>query len=108
MFLSALYTIFAVLLFLCHAGEEKSILRMSADGVHMHDAASGVEFVSTATNKTPLVGVVTPTPGVVTPGVMGGDPVHHHHSHTSAGTTSALGATDGFITMDNSSQGTSE
>jgi hypothetical protein len=88
MFLSALYTIFAVLLFLCHAGEEKSILRIS-DGVH-HDGTTGVG------NQTPLISVA---PGV---GASVGDHARHH-SHASA---TALG--DGFITMDNSSQGTSE
>jgi len=84
MFLSALYTIFAVLLFLCHAGEEKSLIRILDDN-----------------NQTPLVSV---TPGVV--GASVGD-AHHRHSHSHA-TTTALGDSPGFITMDNSSQGTSE
>jgi hypothetical protein len=77
---------------------------MSSDGVHIHETNGyhdhgGVEFVSTATNKTPLVGVVT-TSGVV------GDHHHHHHHHHSHSSGGALG--DGFITMDNSSQGTND
>jgi hypothetical protein len=107
MFLSALYTIFAVLLFLCHAGEEKCTLRLS-DGLmhhhHLHDSTGGVEFVGTATNKTPLVSVVT-TPGFAGTGMVG-DHHHLHHHRTHSTGPSALG--DGFITMDNSSQGTTE
>ena len=68
MFLSALYTIFAILLFLCYAGEES--LREGAE------SDAGVNQ-----RKTPLVSVTTTDP-------------HHIDS-------------PGFITMDNSSQGTS-
>jgi hypothetical protein len=95
MFLSALYTIFAVLLFLCHAGEEKSLLRINGDGVH-HDGTPGV---GVSHNQTPLVSV-THT-GV---GASMGESHHRHAQHT----TTALGDSPGFITMDNSSQGTSE
>ncbi|KAG7348577.1 hypothetical protein IV203_017282 [Nitzschia inconspicua] len=101
MFLSALYTVFAVLLFLCHAGEEKSLLRYSGDGVH-HDGTPGV---GVSHNKTPLVGV-TAHAGVGTS--MGESHHHHHHHHHTQHTTTALGDSPGFITMDNSSQGTSE
>jgi hypothetical protein len=90
MFLSALYTIFAVLLFLCHAGEEKSLLRVfNGDGVH-HDGTPGV---AVSHNNTPLVSV---THGTTTMG--------ESHRHP----TTALGNSPGFITMENSSQGTSE
>ena len=93
MFLSALYTIFAVLLFLCHAGEEKSLLRLNGgDGVH-HD---GVNVVSH--NQTPLVSM---THNVVARNER--PPVY-----PTTELTTALGESPGFITMDNSSQGTSE
>jgi len=73
-FLSALYTIFSVLFFLCHANEEKAILRLEEnDGT--------IAMVGVVSKSTPLVGM--------------------HHS-------SQLGNSPGFITMDNSSQGTSE
>jgi hypothetical protein len=88
MFLSALYTIFAVLLFLCHAGEEKSLLRkINGDGVH-HDGTPGV---AVSHNNTPLVSVKH--------GTTMGESRHP---------TTALGDSPGFITMENSSQGTSE
>lgn len=96
MFLSALYTIFAVLLFLCHAGEEKSLLRInSGDGVH-HDGTPGV---GVSHNQTPLVGVTHTSVGATM-----GEAHHRHAQHT----TTALGDSPGFITMENSSQGTSE
>ena len=92
MFLSALYTIFAVLLFLCHAGEEKSYLRApNGDGVH-HDGTPGV---GVSHSQTPLV-----HSGV---GAAMGES-HHRTQHS----TTALGDSPGFITMENSSQGTSE
>ena len=98
-FLSALYTIFAVLLFLCHAGEEQSILRVEQGtgggvgiGTHMGNAPG-------RTKTTPLVGKIVDRGrrgGVG--GVVG-----------QLGQTSTLGdGARGFITMDNSSQGTSE
>mmetsp|Transcript_28910 Transcript_28910/g.62006 ORF Transcript_28910/g.62006 Transcript_28910/m.62006 type:complete len:318 (-) Transcript_28910:2284-3237(-) len=98
-FLSALYTIFAVLLFLCHAGEEQSILRVEQGtgggvgiGTHMGNAPG-------MTKTTPLVGKIVDRGrrgGVG--GVVG-----------QLGQTSTLGdGARGFITMDNSSQGTSE
>ena len=93
MFLSALYTIFAVLLFLCHAGEEKSLLRVNGDGVH-HDGTPGV---GVSHNQTPLVSVTH----------HHGTTMSEHHTHTQH-TTTALGDSPGFITMENSSQGTSE
>lgn len=69
MFLSALYTIFAVLLFLCYATEDS----------HMDQATD----VANAHNKTPLVSV------------------------TGATTDQRQLDSPGFITMENSSQGTS-
>ena len=91
MFLSALYTIFAVLLFLCHAGEEKSLLRLNGgDGVH-HDG--GV-----AHNQTPLVSMTH----------NGTRRNERPPVYPTTELTTALGESPGFITMDNSSQGTSE
>jgi hypothetical protein len=94
MFLSALYTIFAVLLFLCHAGEEKSLLRLNGDGVH-HDGVMGV-----AHNQTPLVSMSNAR--------NNGDSYDRPPVYPTTELTTALGDSPGFITMDNSSQGTSE
>lgn len=91
-FLSSLYTIFAVLLFLCHAGEEQSILRIGqgrggvglGTHLHHHNHSRGrhqLETINTNRNATPLV--ISSAGGVVN-------------------------NTDGFITMDNSSQGTND
>jgi len=86
-FLSALYTIFAVLLFLTHAGEEQAIMRIE-------QGAGGVGIGSHVTNSIPgAPGNTTPLVGV------GGKRLR--------ATTLGDGAR-GFITMDNSSQGTSE
>ena len=82
-FLCALYTIFAVLLFLCHANEEQSLLRIErGDG--------GVGIGRHVGNNIPVPGKTTPLVGV---GVSG-KRIH--------------GDVQGFITMENSSQGTSE
>jgi hypothetical protein len=70
MFLSALYTIFAILLFLCHASDEVQ----SEGGVENYDTGTG--------HTNPLVTVTT-----------AGDQRHMD--------------SPGFITMENSSQGTS-
>lgn len=90
-FLSALYSIFAVLLFLCHAGEEQSILRIQQGnggvGIGRRINTIGGNFTSASGNTTPLVGV-------------GGN--------GRLQTTTLGDAARGFITMDNSSQGTSE
>mmetsp|Transcript_22058 Transcript_22058/g.61349 ORF Transcript_22058/g.61349 Transcript_22058/m.61349 type:complete len:324 (-) Transcript_22058:804-1775(-) len=102
MFLSALYTIFAVLLFLCHAGEEQSIRRIeqgSGVGIGRH-----VGVGTGHSNTTPLVGLGM---GVVDSSVV-------DRSYDSALTVGVVGGTAlgdgarGFITMDNSSQGTAE
>ena len=88
-FLSAMYTIFAVLLFLCHAGEEQSILRIkqgSGDfGIGSH--------VNTIRNGIPVPGATTPLVGV---------------SGKRLQTTTLGDGTRGFITMDNSSQNSSQ
>lgn len=88
-FLSALYTIFAVLLFLCHAGEEQSILR-----IEQGSGGVGIgSHVNTIRNGIPAPGATTPLVGV---------------SGKRLQTTTLGDGTRGFITMDNSSQGTSE
>ena len=88
-FLSALYSIFAVLLFLCHAGEEQSILRIERgdDGVGIG------RHVSPIRTNIPVPGKMTPLVGV------GGKRLK---------TTTLRDGARGFITMDNSSQGTSD
>lgn len=85
-FLSALYTIFSVLFFLCHAGEEKAILRLEEnDGT--------IAMVGMSSKSTPLVGVYH----------------HHHHLDPHHSTPLSMNMNNpGFITMDNSSQGTSD
>jgi len=86
-FLAALYTIFAVLLFLCHAGEEQSLLRIEQGtggvGIGTH--------VNTIGNSIPAPGKTTPLVGV---------------SGKRLQTTTLGDDVGGFITMDNSSQGT--
>lgn len=145
MFLSALYTIFAVLLFLCHAGEDgfnpltgppsTKMTMMMMENVGVGVGVGGVlesEAVgSTGHSKTsPLVVGVSGTSG------NGGDdylgmhhhmhhPMHHHrqqyhqmhhqmqqmHGHTMTSVHpghTMVTDSPGFITMENSSQGTSE
>mmetsp|Transcript_9949 Transcript_9949/g.20723 ORF Transcript_9949/g.20723 Transcript_9949/m.20723 type:complete len:297 (-) Transcript_9949:434-1324(-) len=88
-FLSALYTIFAVLLFLCHAGEEQSILRIERGG-----GGVGIgSHMSSIRNGIPAPGKTTPLVGV------GGKRLQ---------TTTLGDGEQGFITMDNSSQGTAD
>jgi len=89
-FLSALYTIFAVLLFLCHAGEEQSLLRIERETGGVGIGSNG----SPAPGKTtPLVGVGGKSRGVGVGRLQ---------------TTTLGDGARGFITMDNSSQGTAE
>jgi len=88
-FLAALYSIFAVLLFLCHAGEEQSILR-----IERGDGGVGIgSHMNTIRTNIPVPGKMTPLVGV------GGKRLQ---------TTTLRDGARGFITMDNSSQGTSE
>ena len=98
MFLSALYTIFAILLFLCYAGEEKNPHHQSQNNATYHHTGQIGDGV--ASHPKPLV----------TPGTIG--------SSVTPGAGSALneqrqmhpmdmdGGNPGFITMENSSQGT--
>jgi hypothetical protein len=88
-FLSALYTIFAVLFFLCHAGEEKAILRLEEnDGTVAMVGIVGSKHHHHVSSSTPLVGVLS----------------SHHDPHR----PTPLVNSTGFITMENSSQGTSD
>lgn len=95
-FLSALYTIFAVLLFLCHAGEEQSLLRIERGtggvgiGSHVNTIRNGIPAPG---KTTPLVGVGGKSRGVGVGRLQ---------------TTTLGDGALGFITMDNSSQGTLE
>ena len=100
-FLSALYTIFAVLLFLCHAGEEQSIFSIeqgSGVGRHLNSIPNHgrgqLSTVELSSSKT--------TPLVVSSVV--GNTVGHQHQTSST----LVNSTPGFITMENSSQGTTE
>lgn len=88
-FLSALYSIFAVLLFMCHAGEEQSILRIQR--------GTGGVGIGSHMNT---IGTNIPVPGKTTPLVgVGGKRLQ---------TTTLGDDAREFITMDNSSQGTSD
>mmetsp|Transcript_11671 Transcript_11671/g.24682 ORF Transcript_11671/g.24682 Transcript_11671/m.24682 type:complete len:314 (+) Transcript_11671:456-1397(+) len=91
-FLSALYTIFAVLLFLCHAGEEQSTLRI--------EQGTGGVGIGRHVNT---IGTSIPSAGLNRPNVT--------NSYAGSKSTPLVGLGDGargFITMDNSSQGTLE
>lgn len=94
-FLSALYTIFAVLLFLCHAGEEQSILRI--------ENGNGGVGIGSHNN----IGNRIPSPGKTTP-LVGDRRSYGVGVGMGRLQTTTVGDSRGFITMDNSSQGTSE
>ena len=116
-FLSALYTIFAVLLFLCHAGEEQSILRIEQGtggvgiGRHVNNIGTSIPSASltrpnvtnsyAGSKSTPLVGL----------GVVDGNVDRNYDNGIGMGQIQSMTLGDGargFITMDNSSQGTLE
>ena len=80
-FLSSLYTIFAVLLFLCHNGEEQSIVRIGHGrgggvGIGTHITGRHLDTIDASGKTTPLV------------------------------VSSVMNDNEGFLTMENSSQGT--
>jgi hypothetical protein len=84
MFLAALYTIFAILLFLCYASEETQ-----SESVETHDSGA-------SHSKTPLVTVSTADQRHIdSPGFITMDNSSQGDTHN-----------PGFITMENSSQGT--
>ena len=112
MFLSALYTIFAILLFLCYAGDETS----SHGHLNSHPNTT-TNLYNPNAHMNHMGGPVS-GPG----GVGVGDPIHHHHERSpshpkplvTVTTTADMNSqrhidmdSPGFITMENSSQGTS-
>lgn len=93
-FLSSLYTIFAVLLFLCHNGEEQSIVRIG------HGRGGGVGIGTHITNHSRV--------GVSDFSNRGRhlDTIDASGKTTPLVVSSVMNDNEGFLTMENSSQGT--
>jgi len=112
-FLSALYTIFAVLLFLCHAGEEQSILRIEQGrggvgiGTHLNHSRllnnhhqSGMNRGHLETVDVSHMGASGKTTPLVVSNVV--------NDVGQVQTSTLVNSAEGFITIENSSQGTSD